>query len=269
MRINEMDQWLIDNTFLREYEARLESATPEQLAEARSRYEGDDGNPIENMLKIEGNKATLSIRGVLSTNGPDWLDRYFGYEGTAYKHIAQAVETIRANPNIQDVESHMDTPGGTVAGLDIAAHPLKKLSEEKNVTTVNMGLIASAGYYLAVQTNRIEATSDFNQTGSIGVIISGFDRSKFLESRGIKEVKIVSKNAPNKAPSLNTEQGIEILQKEVNDTEQIFIQEVAKGRNTTEEDVKNNFGKGGLLLTQQAIEVGMIDSKTIIPHKMR
>jgi len=127
-------------------------------------------------------------------------------------------------------------------------------------------MIASAGYYLATAANEIVAMSPLAATGSIGVIMAGLDFSDARARNGIKQIKIVSKNAPNKQADPTTPHGNSVLQDEVDAMERVFIQKITEGRSTTEADVIENFGKGGLLIAQDpdsdkpdALKVGMID----------
>ncbi|MEE8573854.1 MAG: S49 family peptidase, partial [Thermodesulfobacteriota bacterium] len=137
-------------------------------------------------------------------------------------------------------------------------------------TAENQGMIASAGYYLAMSANSIKAMSPLAVTGSIGVVVAGLDFSGVLAANGIRKIKIVSKNAPNKQADPTTEKGQDIIQAQIDAMERVFINTVAKGRGTTEADVIANFGKGGLLIAKDpgeenpdALSVGMVDSVVI------
>jgi hypothetical protein len=161
----------------------------------------------------------------------------------------------------------MNTPGGTVDGMDQARQAIKSLAEKKTVIAENQGMIASAGYHQATAAGTIEATSPLAITGSIGVIVAGLDFTDAMARDGVKKIKIVSKNAPNKQPDPTTESGRDLVQEQINAMERVFIQAVAEGRGTTEDDVIANFGRGGVLIAQDpdpeqpdALSVGMIDS---------
>lgn len=85
-----------------------------------------------------------------------------------------------------------------------------------------------------------------------------------LEDYGIKVIEIVSTNAPDKRPNADTARGREALQEQVDALENVFMTRVAEGRGTTLKDVRENFGRGSLLIAQNpdgndAVKVGMID----------
>jgi ClpP class serine protease len=226
-----------------------------------------EGVPLPDLVSY-GNDgdAMLAISGPMSPEGPSFVDRLFGYGGTAYSDIIEAANSLRGNESVKRVKLVMHTPGGTVDGMHGAQDALKKLAAEKDVVAENHGMIASAGYGLAVAADRIIAMTPFAKTGSIGVVGGGIDASGAMEKFGVKRVVIVSKNAPNKAPNLATEEGQAVLQKEVDATERVFIQSIADGRGVTPEYVIENYGKGALLIAQDpdpdtpdALSAGLID----------
>jgi len=213
------------------------------------------------ILSINGDTATIEINGVLSRTGPDWIDKLFGFDGTAYNDIVEAVKDIESRDDIQTVRLEMNTPGGEVQGVDETYQLIAELAKSKKVYAVNNGLVASAGYWIASAANEIVGISPTVETGSIGVIITAIDRGK-----GGPYVKIVSRNAPNKSPDLQTEEGRSVLQERADSLERIFFQRISEGRGVSVEKIKSDFGQGGVLVAQDpdpdkqdAIRAGMID----------
>lgn len=259
-----MEIYALEPIFAQRYLNTLENATNDDRNMALDRF-GDE--EPEGILSQDGNSATITISGVTSPNGPSPLARYFGFSGTAYKDIVNAANQLKNDSSVEDVRVVMNTPGGTVEGVDSARQALAELAKVKNVVAENHGMIASAGYYMASAVPKITAVSDFAKTGSIGVIIAGLDNTEAMAERGYKKVRIVSKNAPDKAPDISTDHGIEVLQREVDATERVFIRAVAEGRDKTDQYVIDNFGKGAMLIAEDpdgskpsALSVGLIDS---------
>jgi len=247
------------------YLETLENATTEERAAALTNF-GD--KPLDGIVTRNdaGNEATIKISGPLSPAGPSPIARFFGFGGTGYVDIISAVKSLENDPTVETVRLAMDTPGGTVAGMDQARQAIESLSTKKKVIAENHGMIASAGYYLATAANEIVAMSPLAKTGSIGVIMAGLDFSDAMARNGVKRIKIVSKNAPNKQADPTTPHGAGVLQDEVDAMERVFIQKITEGRGTTEQDVIENFGQGGMLIAQDpdsdkpdAVKVGMID----------
>lgn len=257
--------WAMQEEYATAYLNTLYNATVEEKAAAFSQF-GEE--PLPDILSIDGAEATISITGPLSANGPSPLARFFGFNGTAYNDIIAAAATVAKDPNVKTVNLAMDTPGGNVSGMDSARQAIELLSSSgKFVVAKNLGLMASAGYYLASPADRIIATNELALTGSIGVIAAGYDLSKLKERAGIKEVVVVSSNAPNKYADLSTKRGVSIYQDMVDAQERIFLEKVAQGRGVSVDTVKSDFGQGGVLQARDpasdkpdAVKAGMIDA---------
>lgn len=254
--------------FALEYLERRANVTPEERKEADISYREAvelARNPAS-IYSVNGSMATMNISGPLSRKGPDAIDLYFGYGGTGYEMIIAAAEALSGMDEIEDVKIHFNTGGGYVDGLDEAFQALFKLNKTKNVTAINEGMIGSAGYYLAVASNKILAVSPAVETGSIGVKVVGYDFSGYLKDAGIKRVVILSKNAPNKDYTIETAEGRKSIQSNIDAMERIFYMRVSQGRGVDFKTIKSDFGKGALMVafdpdesTADAISVGMID----------
>lgn len=256
--------WALERNYLVDYLTRVENATPEERQLAIDQFSTADTPDI---LSFDGNgRATISIVGPLSRSGPSFLDQLFGFGGTAYGAIIEAINAIQARDDIAETILRMDTPGGEVAGVENVAVAVEELAGKMKVTAVNHGMIASGGVWIAVAAPNIVANDPTVFTGSIGVIITAIDRSDALEKMGVRVVRIVSRNAPNKLPDIKTEAGIKVIQERADAIERQFIARVAKGRDTTEKDVIDNFGQGGMMIAfdpdktkPSALSVGLID----------
>jgi len=228
----------------------------------------------EEILSISGGVASIAISGVLTQAGPDMIDKIFGIAGTSYQGIIESIAIAEEHPDVTSIELIMDTPGGEVSGVDGVYQAIS--GAEKPVTAINAGLMASAGYWIASAADSIVAESAVAETGSIGVIVTGADFSEAYEKEGIKVVRIVSENAPNKAPRVDNEAGIEEIRNRINAVERVFISRVAMGRGISEETVKTDFGRGSVLIAQDpdptipdAISVGMLDNLLYNPKGLQ
>lgn len=228
------------------------------------------GEAKEEILSIEGNTAQIRIEGVLTQNGPDLWDQIFGISGTSYVAVIDAIDEAVDDPDVEKIELVMNTPGGEVNGVDAVYQAVS--GSTKPIVAINMGLMASAGYWIASASDKILADSAIVETGSIGVIVSGIDQTDRLEKEGIRVVDIVSENAPNKAPRVDTEEGVEEIRTRINAIERVFIARVAMGRGVSEERVKSDFGRGSVLIADDpsdandALSVGMIDGILYTPQ---
>ena len=245
------------------YLERIENATAEEQQAAFDRF---DGQPLPTILKVEGNIARISISGPLSPRGPSALGRFFGFGGTGYQDIIDAVHEAKNDASITEVRFPTNTPGGTVTMVDETRQAIVELAKVKRVVFENHGMIASAGIWLASAAHEIVAMSPTVESGSIGVKIVGYDATEAYKEYGYKKVTILSRNAPNKAAGVDSKAGRDELQRQADAVERIFIARIAEGRGVTEQTVIDTFGKGGLLIAQDpdkdkhdAISVGLID----------
>lgn len=257
--------WAVEPDSFRLYLKIVESATPEQIELASIRFTAKQKGA--DLLTIADDVATINIDGFLSPTGPSPIEMFFGISGTSLAAIREAVAIIEESEDIKKVVLQIDSPGGSVTGTDETFQAIARLAAAKEVVAINNGMIASSAYWIAVASNKIVAASPTAETGSIGVVIVGFDFTDMLESHGIKKVVIVSKNAPDKHADISDEAGIARLQKRIDSIESVFIARVAENRGVSEETVLKNFGKGGVLIAQDtrdnepdAVSVGMIDN---------
>ena len=219
---------------------------------------------VNDIYTVDGNTAHIAITGPLSPDGPDIFDLYFDYGGTAYSTILGAIERAKTDPLVEKIILHIDSPGGTVAGVDEAWQAIR--SAGKPVETRAGSVTASAAYWLASGTDKILASSPNSRIGSIGVLVATYDWSKFEENLGVKEVIITSGNAPDKHPDIKTESGRDTIKAQLDALERIFYARVSEGRGVSTEHIAGKFGKGGLLVAadpdldkDDAVSVGMID----------
>ena len=253
--------WALQQDYLLEYETKIQNATPEEIKAANSIFGNQEPDSI---LSIDGDTATIKIHGRLSQKGPSPIARYFGFTGTGYLDIIEAIREISENTDIKYVTLNMNTPGGEVLGVDNVYQAIEALCKKKEkVTAVNQGLIASAGYWIASAADEIISESPVNLTGSIGVIITVIDWTEFDKKLGIREVVIVSRNAPEKYPDVSKRKGIEILQKEADSIERVFIGRIAAGRGVSIEHVEKNYGRGSVLVALDPGGPDALDAKMI------
>ena len=177
---------------------------------------------------------------------------------TEYGHIAVATAAADADEYVNKIEYYIDSPGGYVDGLMPA---VKAMREATKPTSAKVGgMAASAGYWLASQTDHITAMSDISRFGSIGVAVEEYDNTKMLENAGITRRVYTSTDAPHKRPDTSTEDGQLEVVGGLDDLHAVFAGQVAEGRGVDLATVNSDFGRGGMFTAQEAMRRGMIDS---------
>ena len=237
--------WLLLQSVLNDIQDARASGvkfTAEQVAT----FEASNG---EGIMALADNSAEIHIKGVL-TNTPDMFARWFGGGNTTYPAIIAALAEADANPEVKQIVMRFDSGGGAVNGMFDAIAAMQ--TTKKPIKAIVGTMAASAAYGLASQADEMVAHNRASAVGSIGVVVDTF----VSESR----VSITSSNAPDKRPDVTTEKGKATVVAQLDAIAGLLDEAVAEGRNTTVEKVNADFGQGGILLADEALKRGMIDS---------
>jgi ClpP class serine protease len=189
--------------------------------------------------------AVIPIHGVITPYNSIFTE-LFG--GSSIERISDAVASAEKNPKVHAILYDVYSPGGSVDGINELA---QQLSQVKKPTAAYVGaLCASAAYWLTTSATKNIYIDPTASIGSIGVL--------HISYQDDESVIISSSNAPNKHLDPKTESGKSSILEQIDVIEDIFIRSVAQGRGVSTEFVKNNFGKGGLITGQKAVDNGMV-----------
>lgn len=176
-----------------------------------------------------------------------------------YQHTTtmEYIDELMYDEYNQGILLYVDSPGGTVYESE---ELYLKLEEYKAVTGHPIWVYmahyaASGGYMISMSADKIYANPN-TTTGSIGVIMSGYDMSGLYEKLGIKYISITS--GENKDSSQMTEEQIAIYQSQVDEYYERFVDIVEAGRGMSENQVKK-LADGRTYTAKQALENGLID----------
>jgi signal peptide peptidase SppA len=218
------------------------------------------GKRLSPISRTEKEVGHLYIKGTLTPN-VDPFALLFGDGNTSYQQIQQEVAKLSADDSIKTVYMHINSPGGTVEGVDNTWQALRSLAENKTLIAINEGEIASGAYWLASAAHKIYSVSETNEQGSVGVLSGYVDWTQYDKNKGIEEKIFTSKNAKLKHPNAEGAQpGYDkALQNTLDDLEDIFVDRISQGRGLTVDHIHKKFGKGGMLLGKDAVASKMID----------
>lgn len=176
-----------------------------------------------------------------------------------YQHIStlEYIDNLMDDSRNKALLLYVDSPGGTVYESE---ELYQKLQEYKKATGRPIwGYMAhyatSGGYLISMACDKIYANSN-TTTGSIGVILSGYDMTELYEKLGIRYVSITS--GANKDSTKFTDEQIAIYQEQVDECYSEFVNIVAEGRGMSEEAVKA-LADGRTYTAKQALNNGLID----------
>lgn len=204
-----------------------------------------------------GAVAVIPIRGVIA-HRMGAMDDTSG--GTSTERIGAMLTAVAAEDSIGTIVYDVDSPGGTVTGLqELAAQMFALRGVKKQIAVVN-GMAASAAYWLASQADEIVSIPSGN-TGSIGVFSAHQDVSAALEKAGIKVTLIKAgkfKTEGNPFEPLDDEARAH-LQARVDEAYGQFVKDVARGRGVSPADVRGGYGEGRVLQAKDAKAAGLVD----------
>lgn len=159
------------------------------------------------------------------------------------------------NPSIDNIILNVDSGGGYVAGVHEFANSLAEST--KPVMAYVKGIGASAAYWIAAAADEIilDATA---MVGSIGVVATFFDWKGYDEKIGLKEIEIVNSDSPLKRVDVTTDEGKQIIQKQLDDLAAVFFGDIANFKGISTDDVAA--WKGNTFVGEESVKAGLADS---------
>jgi len=250
---------------------------PERLAEIRAIYQahmrGDkiDIKAIESQLviaigekqergqyDIQNGVAIIPLKGIVS-KGSSFFSFFFSRALTT--DVALMIKDALANGDVESILLDIDSPGGTVAGTQELAELIYASRGEKPIIAYSDGMIASAAYYIGAAADKIYISGDMPEIGSIGVVMTHFDYSKSDEMYGYKETDIFAGKYKRIATGNRplSKEGKAYLQDQVDYVYSIFVNDVAKYRGVSIDEVLENMADGKIFIGRQALDAGLVD----------
>jgi len=211
--------------------------------------------------------AVIPVFGVL-THRPSLLSMMLG--GSTTVEIASAVRQAAASARASSIVLDIDSPGGSVDGVQELAEVIARAARHKPVIAVANSTAASAAYWLASQASEIVVTPS-GMVGSIGVIAMHTDRSRAEDAAGRTHTIVQSsrfKSEGNPYRPLDTEAHAEV-QRMVDSYHEDFVQAVAAGRGVPASTVRSRFGQGRMMRARDALQAGMVDRVASLDDVLR
>jgi len=202
--------------------SQLEMITPNKAAmsmEAFINVNGDSEMAI----------AVISIKGVMMPEENIWM-WYFG--GTGMKETGNLIQSLDNNPMIEAIVLHIDSPGGTLSGTENLGRIVK--NTKKPIVAYADNNVHSAAYWVASQCDYIIANGLTTSMGSVGVVLTHTDYSKYYENFGLNISHIVAPQSKNKVIAPDTkpvsDEDRKYLENILRKDADVFIKTVRKGR---------------------------------------
>jgi signal peptide peptidase SppA len=206
---------------------------------------------------VKGNVAVLPLYGVLAQHAGIMVDVS---GGTSTDAFAREFDDAMASAEIGAVVIDVDSPGGSVYGLDELSERIYNARGKKPIVAVANSLAASGGYYVASAADEFAVTPG-GEVGSVGVVAIHTDVSEADAAAGVK--RTIIKQGKYKAdgnpyePLSDEAQGD--LQKSVDEYYDMFVGAVARNRGKTALQIRQGYGEGRVVGAKEALDRGMVD----------
>jgi len=217
------------------------------------------GRPLANDQKeyeiADGGVAVLTIDGVIAPKA-NLFTRVSG--SATIEALTEQLQGAAEDPRARSIVLAMDTPGGNVFRVPAFAALVHTLAQQKPIVVHSAGMLASAGYWIGAAGNGVYINDTMVQVGSIGVVATHTynpraDTSVKTEITAGKYKRIASSDAPLSA------EGQAVLQADVDYVYSEFVNDVARFRGVTSEQVLEHMADGRVFRGQQAIDAGLVD----------
>ncbi|MGE6611312.1 signal peptide peptidase SppA [Peribacillus sp. NPDC076916] len=234
------------------FTADTENIIDELLASESAFYEevieGDDFSNVIAVFDVEGTIQDTGEASLLSS--------------ATYNHRAfmDKLKMAEENDDIKGIILRVNSPGGGVVESAEIYDKILDIKKVKKPVYVSMGsMAASGGYYISAPADKIYASPE-TMTGSLGVIMHGYNYEKLAKKYGVEFETI--KSGPHKdimSPTREmTGEEREILQNMINNSYDQFVKVIADGRGMTEKEVRE-IADGRIYDGRQAKENHLID----------
>ena len=245
----------------------LWAMAPKQLEQfTRELYAIDSTDPVAGsvwdsgasdvLYSVDAGKAYIPITGVIMKTVPAAV-RWIGMPATSTLETSAAIDAASNDPEVSELVFVVDSPGGTVAGVQSLADQIRDTSKPTSAIVSDMA--ASAAYWLASQADTIEANATA-QIGSIGVYSVLVDSSEAHTEAGIRVhvVRSGDHKGSGVPGSAITPEELAEEQRMIDQLAGMFTQSVAEGRSLTPEAVAQ-IATGQVWLAHDAQRLGLID----------
>ena len=237
----------------------------------KKQFQSDVYGPSFEVVQVQPGERIVGTRlarrrdpdtGIIRIIGPivrrgDFFTEISG--ATSIETLAADFNTVLADESIKQIVFYIDSPGGEVNGIHEFAQMVYDARGKKPIRGYASGMCCSGAYWIATACARItvDATAVI---GSVGVRAVIHDDSRAWESAGIDHISIVSSNAPKKDFKRDDPECLADVKKQIDAVEKVFIDTIARNRGISAERVIADYGKGGVLVGQAAVDAGLVDA---------
>lgn len=221
-------------------------------------------SPLEEVV-ISGDAvhkiALLEVSGVIAFEASNTWE-FGGQKPSVISRLHEALDLAASDPQVKGLVLRVRSPGGGVAPSETLHHliTLWKAQTEKPVVAFLQGIAASGGYYIAVAADHIVAHPS-SVTGSIGVIMPGFNVADLMDRFGVVDQTLTSgpfKDSGSMTRAMRDDER-EQLQSVISDLYARFVDVVDEGRPKLDRFAVERLADGRIFTSNQALKAGLVD----------
>jgi signal peptide peptidase SppA len=190
--------------------------------------------------------------------------------GTSVEAVTAAFREAMSSDACSGVILAVDSPGGSVDGVDELAAEIRAARGQKPIVAVADAHAHSAAYWIASAAQELVCTPS-GMVGSVGVIFAHRDLSKAAELAGEKTTLITAGRFKGEGhPSAPlTEEAAGHFQAQADEYYRMFTHAVARGRGVSMDTVRSSYGEGRSVMARDALAAGMVDRIDTLDNTIR
>lgn len=226
-----------------------------------------DKEPRERAYENINGIGVVPITGVIARHASQ-VNGISQPRGTSLEQLRANLAEGLADKRARAMVLAIDSPGGSVAGLEDAADAIFEAREQKPIYAHVDGLMASAAYWLGAQASQVFSTKG-SRIGSIGVIATTADWHRLLEGVGIDVRHVVSTPAKGAGHpgAATTPSDFAVIQSEVDAIHESFVEAVARGRGV-ELAAAAAWADARVHHARAAARLGLVDELASLDHTL-
>jgi protease-4 len=173
--------------------------------------------------------------------------------------VVKALRAAGRNRSVKAVVLYVASPGGSAVASEIMLEAVQRVAKKKPVIAFVDQVAASGGYMAALGAKEIWVTPHA-VVGSIGVFAGKFDTSELMEKLGVHRTLVTRGEAAGIYSSSRgfTEHERALMEADMEETYQAFLEHVAKARGRTKEEI-HALGEGRVYSGTRALGLGLVD----------
>jgi signal peptide peptidase SppA len=209
-----------------------------------------------------GSVAIVQVLGPITQRG-EFMD--MSTPTVSADALTATLKALAADPQIGAIILDIDSPGGSVAGIQELGDAIFEARSSKPIAAIANSLAASAAYWIGSQAGEFYAAPGA-LVGSIGVYSMYVDESQAIEKAGYSIEYISAGKYKTEARGLGplSDDARAHMQAMIDDYYTGFVKAVAQGRGASMKAVREGMGQGRLLLPGAAQAENMIDGEATL-----